>query len=90
MEVSCRYTARNEEFCSRCVAPGGRKNQDFLIVFSKMGRILSTLRPDRICSAAKDKLGFMWVGRALTFFEARNRLKGLVAGVGFEPTTFGL
>jgi len=33
----------------------------------------------------------MWSRMVLGFApEARNRLRGLVAGVGFEPTTFGL
>ena len=34
--------------------------------------------------------GLMWVGRALVLFVARNLLRGLVAGEGFEPSTFGL
>ena len=41
-------------------------------------------------SAAKDMWGLTWVGRGLIFSEARNLLKRLVAGEGFEPSTFGL
>jgi len=38
----------------------------------------------------KDMWEEMWVGRTLIFSGARNRLKRLVAGGGFEPPTFGL
>jgi hypothetical protein len=39
---------------------------------------------------AKDMWGLMRVGRGLIFSEARNLLKKVVAGEGFEPSTFGL
>jgi hypothetical protein len=32
----------------------------------------------------------MWAGRSLIFPAVRNLLKLLVAGEGFEPSTFGL
>jgi hypothetical protein len=41
-------------------------------------------------TVAKGMWGLMWVGRTLIFPMARKLLKNLVAGEGFEPSTFGL
>ena len=68
---------------------GGRGNQDFLVLLSLARRPLSNWgRKNGV--AAKDMGVNMWVGRALIFQVARNLLKRLVAGEGFEPSTFGL
>src|SRR5580700_8721564 len=71
-------------------ALGGRKNQDFLPKLSYTLGPLSNAQADQNRDVAKDMGGIMGVGRSLIFSVARNLLKKLVAGEGFEPSTFGL
>ena len=70
---------------------GGRRNQVFLLLFSRFsGWLSNALATNHAEAPERDMWGLMWVGRSLIFARARNLLILLVAGGGFEPPTFGL
>src|SRR5580698_2393726 len=71
-------------------ALGGRKIQDFLLRLSYTAGLLSNAEGGQNRPVAKNMWVLMWVGRSLIFSVACNVLKRLVAGEGFEPSTFGL
>jgi hypothetical protein len=71
-------------------AVGDRGNQDFLVWFSLNRGRMSSSGGDRKKGTGKDMGRNMWGRRILIFPRACNLLIYLVAGEGFEPSTFGL
>ena len=71
-------------------ALGGRENQDFLVLFYQTKGVLSNGEAGQNTDHPTDMWGNMWGCRTLIFWTTRNLLIRLVAGEGFEPSTFGL
>jgi hypothetical protein len=70
--------------------PGDRKNKSFLTSLSAIEDCLSTPGGSENATVVGLMWGIMWVSRVLMFPTACKLLKGVVAGEGFEPSTFGL